>query len=57
MDNESQENVAFMVFNELQTYLKGNPGLAELMARIAVQGRKERLGSIFACHILVRLMR
>jgi hypothetical protein len=50
MDNEGQENGAFIVFNEPQTYLKDNPGLAELMARIAVQGRKERLGSIFACH-------
>lgn len=50
MDNEGQENGCFIVFNEPQTYLKDNPGLAELMARIAVQGRKERLGSIFACH-------
>jgi hypothetical protein len=50
MDNDGQENGAFIVFNEPQTYLKDNEGLAELMARIAVQGRKERLGSIFACH-------
>ncbi len=50
MDNEGQENGCFIVFNEPQTYLKENPGLADLMARIAVQGRKERLGSIFACH-------
>ncbi|MDR7237094.1 ATP-binding protein [Neobacillus drentensis] len=50
MDNEGQKNGAFIVFNEPQTYLSDNPGLAELMARIAVQGRKERLGSIFACH-------
>jgi hypothetical protein len=50
MDNEGQENGAFIVFNEPQTYLSDNPGLADLMARIAVQGRKERLGSIFACH-------
>jgi hypothetical protein len=50
MDNEGQENGAFIVFNEPQTYLSENPGLAELMARVAVQGRKERLGSIFACH-------
>jgi hypothetical protein len=50
MDNEGQENGAFIVFNEPQTYLKENAGLADLMARIAVQGRKERLGSIFACH-------
>jgi hypothetical protein len=50
MDNEGQENGAFIIFNEPQTYLKDNPGLADLMARIAVQGRKERLGSLFACH-------
>jgi hypothetical protein len=50
MDNDGQENGAFIVFNEPQTYLSDNPGLAELMARVAVQGRKERLGSIFACH-------
>jgi hypothetical protein len=50
MDNETQENGAFIIFNEPQTYLSDNPGLAELMARVAVQGRKERLGSIFACH-------
>ncbi|MED1711682.1 ATP-binding protein [Bacillus thuringiensis] len=50
MDNESQSNGCFIVFNEPQTYLKDNKGLADLMARIAVQGRKERLGSIFACH-------
>lgn len=50
MDNEGQENGAFIIFNEPQTYLKDNSGLADLMARIAVQGRKERLGSIFACH-------
>jgi hypothetical protein len=50
MDNEGQENGCFVIFNEPQTYLKDNQGLADLMARIAVQGRKERLGSIFACH-------
>jgi hypothetical protein len=50
MDNGGQENGAFIVFNEPQTYLRDNPGLAELMKRVAVQGRKERLGSIFACH-------
>ncbi|MGG1676678.1 hypothetical protein ACIFOT_13140 [Neobacillus sp. NRS-1170] len=50
MTIEDQDNGAFIVFNEPQTYLKDNLGLAELMARIAVQERKERLGSIFACH-------
>ncbi|WBL16390.1 ATP-binding protein [Sutcliffiella sp. NC1] len=52
MQTEDQSNGAFMIFNEPQTYLSGNDGLAKLLARIAVQGRKERLGSIFACHYL-----
>ncbi|UGB31727.1 ATP-binding protein [Metabacillus sp. B2-18] len=50
MSNEDQANGCFVVYNEPQTYLSNNKGLAELMKRIAVQGRKERLGSIFACH-------
>jgi hypothetical protein len=50
MTTEDQENGTFMIFNEPQTYLSGNDGLAELLKRIAVQGRKERIGSIFACH-------
>lgn len=52
MTVEDQGNGAFIVFNEPQTYLSENPGLAKLLSRIAVQGRKERLGSIFACHHL-----
>ena len=36
----------------LETYLSDNAGLAKLLSRIAVQGRKERFGSIFACHHL-----
>ncbi|MGY3718670.1 ATP-binding protein, partial [Sutcliffiella cohnii] len=52
MSSDDQSNGAFLIFNEPQTYLTGNEGLAKLMARIAVQGRKERLGSIFACHHL-----
>lgn len=48
MDNEGQENGAFIVFNEPQTYM--TDGLRKLMARVAVQGRKERLGSLFAFH-------
>jgi hypothetical protein len=55
MTVEDQENGAFIVFNEPQTYLSENPGLAKLLSRIAVQGRKERLGSIFACHHLGQL--
>lgn len=52
MTVEDQGNGAFIVFNEPQTYLSENHGLAKLLSRIAVQGRKERLGSIFACHHL-----
>ncbi|MFJ5716505.1 ATP-binding protein [Neobacillus sp. NPDC093127] len=50
-----QGNGAFIVYNEPQTYLSENTGLAKLLSRIAVQGRKERLGSIFACHHLGQL--
>lgn len=52
MSNDDQENGCFIIYNEPQTYLSGNAGLANLMKRIAVQGRKERLGSIFACHFI-----
>ncbi|WML44100.1 ATP-binding protein [Neobacillus sp. PS3-40] len=52
MTVKSQGNGAFIIFNEPQTYLSENKGLAKLLSRIAVQGRKERLGSIFACHHL-----
>jgi hypothetical protein len=55
MSVADQGNGAFIVFNEPQTYLSENAGLAKLLSRIAVQGRKERLGSIFACHHLGQL--
>jgi hypothetical protein len=55
MSTEDQSNGSFIIFNEPQTYLEGNVGLAKLLSRIAVQGRKERLGSIFACHHLGQL--
>lgn len=55
MSVEDQGNGAFIVFNEPQTYLSENAGLAKLLSRIAVQGRKERLGSIFACHHIGQL--
>ncbi|MBT2744179.1 ATP-binding protein [Bacillus sp. ISL-77] len=55
MTVDDQQNGAFIVFNEPQTYLAENKGLAKLLSRIAVQGRKERLGSIFACHHLGQL--
>lgn len=52
MTTKDQSNGTFMIINESQTYLEDNKGLAKLLSRIAVQGRKERLGSIFACHHL-----
>lgn len=55
MSTADQSNGTFLIFNEPQTYLSGNLGLAKLLARIAVQGRKERMGSIFACHHLGQL--
>jgi hypothetical protein len=55
MTVEDQGNGAFIIYNEPQTYLSDNPGLAKLLSRIATQGRKERLGSIFACHHLGQL--
>jgi hypothetical protein len=55
MSVNDQDNGAFIVFNEPQTYLSENKGLANLLSRIATQGRKERLGSIFACHHLGQL--
>lgn len=55
MSTADQSNGTFMIFNEPQTYLSGNQGLAKLLARIAVQGRKEKMGSIFACHHLGQL--
>ena len=53
MTNEDQSNGAFMVFNEPQTYL--NDGLSKLIARIATQGRKERLGCLIACQYFEQL--
>jgi hypothetical protein len=55
MTVEDQGNGAFIIYNEPQTYLSENVGLAKLLSRIATQGRKERLGSIFACHHLGQL--
>ncbi|MDP4087127.1 MAG: ATP-binding protein [Bacillota bacterium] len=55
MTVNDQGNGAFIIFNEAHTYLSENVGLAKLLSRIAVQGRKERLGSIFACHHLGQL--
>ena len=48
MTKEEQANGAFMVFNEPEQY--ESEGLTKLMGRIGTEGRKERLGSIYAFH-------
>lgn len=49
MSEEDKEKYGcFVVFNEPEQV--ESRGLAELMGRIATEGRKERLGSIFAFH-------
>ncbi|MEH6891869.1 ATP-binding protein [Bacillus sp. JJ864] len=48
MSKEEQENGAFIVFNEPEQY--ESEGLTKLMGRIGTEGRKERLGSIYAFH-------
>jgi hypothetical protein len=53
MDNDSQSNGTFIVYNEPQTYL--NEGLSQLIARIATQGRKERLGALIAVQYFEQL--
>jgi hypothetical protein len=46
--DEKNKHGCFMIFNEPEQV--ASKGLANLMGRIATQGRKERLGSIFAFH-------
>jgi hypothetical protein len=53
MDNNSQSNGTFIIYNEPQTYL--NDGLSRLIARIATQGRKERLGCLIAVQYFEQL--
>jgi len=53
MANDDQANGAFIVYNEPQTYL--NDGLSRLIARIATQGRKERLGALIAVQYFEQL--
>lgn len=48
MTKAEQENGCFIVFNEPEQY--ASDGLTKLMGRIGTEGRKERLGSIYAFH-------
>ncbi|MEX3625815.1 ATP-binding protein [Viridibacillus arvi] len=48
MSKEEQKNGCFIVFNEPEQY--ESEGLTKLMGRIGTEGRKERLGSIYAFH-------
>lgn len=48
MSKKEQENGCFIVFNEPEQYQ--SEGLTKLMGRIGTEGRKERLGSLFAFH-------
>jgi len=48
MDKEKQKNGCFVVFNEPEQY--ATEGLTKLMGRIGTEGRKERLGSLYAFH-------
>lgn len=48
MSKADQENGCFIVFNEPEQYK--SEGLTKLMGRIGTEGRKERLGSIYAFH-------
>jgi hypothetical protein len=48
MDKAGQENGSFVVFNEPEQY--ATEGLTKLMGRIGTEGRKERMGSLYAFH-------
>lgn len=48
MNKKDQANGCFIVFNEPEQYQ--SEGLTKLMGRIGTEGRKERLGSMFAFH-------
>lgn len=48
MTKAEQENGCFIVFNEPEQY--ASEGLTKLMGRIGTEGRKERLGSLYAFH-------
>lgn len=48
MSKDEKENGCFVVFNEPEQYQ--TEGLSKLMGRIGTEGRKERLGSLYAFH-------
>ncbi|MHC8516755.1 type IV secretory system conjugative DNA transfer family protein [Sporosarcina sp. ITBMC105] len=48
MPKDAQANGCFIVFNEPEQY--ASEGLTKLMGRIGTEGRKERLGSLYAFH-------
>ena len=48
MSKEEQERGCFIAFNEPEQY--ATEGLTKLMGRIGTEGRKERLGSLYAFH-------
>jgi len=48
MSKDEQANGCFMVFNEPEQY--ESEGLSKLMGRIGTEGRKERLGALYAFH-------
>jgi hypothetical protein len=48
MEKEAQSNGCFIVFNEPEQFI--TEGLTKLMGRIGTEGRKERLGSLYAFH-------
>lgn len=48
MSKDEQKNGCFIVFNEPEQY--DSEGLTKLMGRIGTEGRKERLGSLYAFH-------
>lgn len=48
MSKDEQKNGCFIVFNEPEQY--ESEGLSKLMGRIGTEGRKERLGALYAFH-------
>ena len=48
MTKEEQKNGCFIVFNEPEQY--DSEGLSKLMGRIGTEGRKERMGALYAFH-------
>jgi|GEM_PF-1467825 hypothetical protein len=48
MSAKEKENGCFIVFNEPEQY--SSEGLTKLMGRIGTEGRKERMGSLYAFH-------